>query len=505
MAKIDELSNINWAKSRKEIGQSSSSIEIKEDDWIISIMKERPNVSSSNKQYLPKVPAELRKKEQNKGFFDPTILSIGPYHHGKPEVEEAEKLKTNVARTFIAESNREPHEFYNNILKVVSDARKCYLPGSTDAYDDEAFAHMMFLDGCFILQYILATMQGRQDFFVEIRDHIGIAGWSAITVDIVLLENQLPFLVLQELINTKFAEDQGKLGEQLIENYIVMAYGNSIEMWRFREKTYKHEGEPPFHLLQLIRKRFLGSHHHHHHQTEEVIFSSEKLQDGPAGKDDQRCSLRTIFSCRSRSRGHEETKPKDPIKDIFSYSFRSATELKAKGIHFKPSSTSFLSDFTFTSHFGYGVLTLPQLIFGWGRKHLLLNMMAYELAPSEVTETKVCNYIYFMNSLINGADDVMELRTHNIIHNFYGTDEEVAKAFNSMATGYSYLSFQGPIKDVSDRIQEHYSSTMKTWTAQLLHDYFTSPWSVIAFLAATFALLLTALQTYFQISPHSSK
>ncbi|XP_059668332.1 uncharacterized protein LOC132313542 [Cornus florida] len=178
--------------------------------------------------------------------------------------------------------------------------------------------------------------------------------------------------------------------------------------------------------------------------------------------------------------------------------FDQPKNLKAKGIHFRPSTTFFLNDFAFTSRFGYGRLTLPQLVFGYGMRYFLLNMMAYELAPSiELIEWEICNYIYFMNSLINGAEDVMELRTHGVIHNFYGTDEEVAKAFNSMATGGAFVCYQGPIKDANDGIQEHYNSTMKTWTAQLWNNYFSTPWSAVAFLAATFALILTIIQTFF--------
>ncbi|XP_059654852.1 UPF0481 protein At3g47200-like [Cornus florida] len=289
------------------------------------------------------------------------------------------------------------------MLEVVSDARNCYLEGSTDAYDDVTFACMMLLDGCFLLIFM-----SRSTFTRDVINHVGVAGYRGIIADISLLENQLPFLALQALISST-GSPVGKL-EEWIENVMTSTYIDTNATWT--KRTIKHEKEQPLHLLDLLRRRFIVQ----YTPANEKVSSSGKIyqDDGPY--------------------------------------------------------------FTFTSRFGYGLLTLPQLTFDWGTKYCLLNMMAYELSTlSADEETDVCNYIYFMNSLINGAEDVIELRTHNIIHNFYGTDEDVAKAFNSLAIGGKYHSFNGPIKDVSDGIQKHYNSRMKTSTAQLWNNNFSNP------------------------------
>ncbi|XP_059651124.1 UPF0481 protein At3g47200-like [Cornus florida] len=487
MAKSNvELSSINFVEVELSHESGDELTADDNDEWIISILEETPNASSYKP--LQKVPRELREKEQNKGFFDPIFISIGPYHHGNPELKEAEKLKTIVVRSFIAAyTNVEPREIYNKMLEVVSDARNCYLEGSTDAYDDVTFARMMLLDGCFLLTF----MNRHGSAFNDLINHVGIAGFRGIVADISLLENQLPFLVLQALISST-SSPVGEW-EESIENCMTSMYIDDNATWT--ERTYKHEKEQPLHLLALLRRRFIGL----YTPADEQVSSSGKIyqDDGPCKLDDQprpRCSFKKVIPCWPK-RGHKES---DPHKDLYDHSFRSATELKARGIHFRPSTTFSLTDFTFTSRFGYGLLTLPQLTFDWGTKYCLLNMMAYELSTlSGDEDMDVCSYIYFMNSLINGAEDVIELRTHNIIHNFYSTDEEVAKAFNSMAIGGRYHSFSGPTKDVSDGIQKHYNSRMKTWTAQLWNNYFSNPWSVVAFFAATFALVLTFIQTFF--------
>ncbi|XP_059653438.1 UPF0481 protein At3g47200-like [Cornus florida] len=492
METSDELAGTSRRQAGHELGSEITAteariIDIVNDGSVSSFHKQlitdivKDGCTASSPKQLQKVPRELREKEKNKGFFDPRVISIGPYHHGNPKLKEAEKLKTRAVCGFVAGNKVEPHVIYKKMLDVVSDARNCYLEGSTGAYDDEKFAGMMLLDACFILHFIFAVLSDYRPFISQVIRNVGKVGYRAIMEDISLMENQLPFLVLQALISTTSTDVQHNwVG--LIEDFIAVIYiGDYNTMGR--EQTYKDEIKQPLHFLDLIRRRFIGQ---YSQSDEEERSSMTKVL--------HQVQPRPRFPCWPK-RGHMKIKP---VKDLFGHSFRSATELKARGIHFRPSTTFLFNDFTFTSWFGYGRLTLPQLTFWPGIKYWLLNMIAYELAPtSDTMLPKVCNYIYFMNSLINGTEDVIELRSHNIIHNFYGTDEEVAKAFNSIATDCAYLLAWGPIKGVRDGIQKHYDSKMRTWIAQLLHTYFNTPWSALAFFAATFALAMTVIKTFF--------
>ncbi|XP_059624739.1 UPF0481 protein At3g47200-like [Cornus florida] len=476
-----------------EKGESSGGIK-DGGEWMISIMEEKSLPPQRDK--IQKVVPQLRKGTQNNESFDPAIVSIGPYHHGRPELKEMEIFKARMARSFVADSERDIQEFRNKILEVVSDARSCYLDGSTDAYDDEAFVRMMFVDGCFLLYFIEKYLQNESEDLTELSEHLGYGRQPMLMGDLILLENQLPFLVLQTLASTRCPEDQGKGFINLIETFIDKSFLTDLDSTRKKRYSYstKYDGdEQPLHILELARRRCVCS--HSPAMTGQISSSEgEESEDQP-----RRCSFNppswSIFE--KRLRGHRATKQEDSVNDMFRSSFRSATELKARGIHFRPSNTCFLNDFTFTSRCLYGVVKIPQVLVGDQTKKVFLNMMADELAPSRVDKLDVCCYIYFMNSLINGADDVIELRSHNIIHNFLGTDEEVAKLFNALSS-FTVIPIQtGKIKDVTERIQEHYNSKRKTWTAQLLHNYFSSPWAVFAFFAATFALVLTFIQTFF--------
>jgi hypothetical protein len=53
------------------------------------------------------------------------------------------------------------------------------------------------------------------------------------------------------------------------------------------------------------------------------------------------------------------------------------------------------------------------------------------------------------------------------------------------------------------RIEKHYTNRWKTWLAQAYNTHFNTPWTMIAFLAASLALLLTLIQTWCAIHPNN--
>ena len=90
-------------------------------------------------------------------YVVPGRVSIGPFYHGRAHLQETEELKPVVAHRFCRGSGRSVQEVYDKILSVTEDARGCYTTtdGSSLVADlsDTEFADMMFLDGCFLLQF----------------------------------------------------------------------------------------------------------------------------------------------------------------------------------------------------------------------------------------------------------------------------------------------------------------------------------------------------------------
>jgi hypothetical protein len=84
------------------------------------------NSNQVNELMVPRVPSEFRKMKENTDCYEPLVVSIGPYHHGKQELKEMEKLKAKMAGQFVKDSGLAAEQMYSKVKELVSDARECY-------------------------------------------------------------------------------------------------------------------------------------------------------------------------------------------------------------------------------------------------------------------------------------------------------------------------------------------------------------------------------------------
>ncbi|XP_047259739.1 putative UPF0481 protein At3g02645, partial [Capsicum annuum] len=190
-------------------------------------------------------------------------------------------------------------------------------------------------------------------------------------------------------------------------------------------------------------------------------------------------------------------------------SYRSAMELRRAGIRFRPGKSRRLSEVKFTSFHCSALLTLPPITVDDSTKSEFLNLVAYEACPDTPDDFGITSYLTLMDSLIDHAGDVKELRSKGILLNFLGSDQEVADLFNEIARDlvpnpHAYV-------DVKDKIEKHYYSKSKIWIAEWKNTHFTSPWTVLAFIAALFVIglevtstFLAGIQTYYTVHPKGS-
>ncbi|WKA02818.1 hypothetical protein VitviT2T_020971 [Vitis vinifera] len=164
-------------------------VEISHRDWIESLRTaEERTQSQSQWPRIPKVPQMLRGTQDFKKFYEPRVISIGPYHHGRPHLYPGEMIKPLCARNFLADSKQDIEALYTKIVSNIEAVEKCYDWSSTKKYDDEKLARMMLLDGCFLLYFIC-----REGMINVLKVH----EIDFVEQDLFLLENQLPFGVLK--------------------------------------------------------------------------------------------------------------------------------------------------------------------------------------------------------------------------------------------------------------------------------------------------------------------
>lgn len=153
--------------------------------------------TTSRRRQIPKVPLFMRIDNKESGDYDPKVVSLGPYHHGKQELNFVEGFKQNALDMFIDGSNKNQDFFLQEILKEIDDFRSCYLEEFTNKYNDYEFARMMLLDGCFILNDIKISIESPFNSISRCTNtikHLGIAVFAITRRDLYLLENQVSLI-----------------------------------------------------------------------------------------------------------------------------------------------------------------------------------------------------------------------------------------------------------------------------------------------------------------------
>ncbi|GKV40808.1 hypothetical protein SLEP1_g48409 [Rubroshorea leprosula] len=437
-------------------------------------------------------------------YFQPIFVAFGPLHHPRDDdsrLYRAESSKLQLAAKFIKGSGRTNEDFYNNVKEHLSSLKKCYEQKELDKWkenwDDDDLAWMFLVDGCAVLY--LAHLDVNHYWEKVGCKNIDLVAFAKL--DMFLLENQLPFQLLQLLMSLctwvphreldgkdeggdSSHTDNGKAPEQvLMDSLKCFVHMNAMSLdpqhisisisddrmpkSQTRQHDQQQEEEEPAHLLELLRRELIG----------------DKLRK--QGEKQQRVKKSGGFwgivkKCCSRK--NKQT-------------FRSVTEMKEKGIFFRRSKKGRVTDIEFSDRYCMATLKLPPIVVDDSTIPKLLNLIAYEMCPDFVNDYEITTYVVFLDSLIDKAEDVKELRVAGVLHNGLGSDEAVAEMFNRMSDNL-VPNPELKYSDLQERIQVHCNSLWASDLAQLYHTYFKSPWSFLVFIGVLAGLLLTGLQTY---------
>uniref|UniRef100_A0A251UHW4 Uncharacterized protein n=2 Tax=Helianthus annuus TaxID=4232 RepID=A0A251UHW4_HELAN len=405
----------------------------------------------TRQRHIEKVPPLLLEGERgrrNREYYEPAVVSLGPYHYkSRIRFAQAEEYKLITLEEYGLRTGKPIALLYNMVFEVIHDARKCYIDGSTDAYNDEEFNQMMLRDACFVLFFIECISHANNMLLLN-SEYLGAIGFANITRDIFLLENQIPFVVLEVLLKLRFPDDKG---EDILNRFFN--YLNYGQVFTKDEKVLGNK--QPLHLLELYRSYFIS-----------LPTNSSKQSKKNVSDVDHKYLKRNRW-------------------------FASATELKSQWIFLRP---AYDEKIAFHSHRCYGVIKLPRRAVSSNSKVIYLNMIAHEMCTHNPNDFRVSTYIRIMKSLIIQHEDVKELKNKLILLNYVGCDEQVVKMYDEIdvpAVNYSkfYQFWRG--------IEKHHNAKYKTWAGELITNYFSSPWKTVALLAATAILLTSFLQTYF--------
>ncbi|XP_041026651.1 UPF0481 protein At3g47200-like [Juglans microcarpa x Juglans regia] len=431
-----------------EIGEEASELKKKRFEKLRKSKPDHPSINTPNggqkaTPKIQKVPLLLQDHKHFDKYFKPRIVAIGPIHHGEPKYEPAEAYKLRMAYSFVEDSRTKDEILYDIVEKNIEQLRQCFDDKVTEKYSDQALAWMLFVDGCAILQSIHCAVSNNCKDWTMKYDLMAFT-----KQDLFLLENQLPYQLLVDLMNSS-----AKIAE--LEKCITIFINQQAV---YSKSQPSQNGLPtterPIHLLDLLRTKIMKG----NPQSDDSKQNGERLK----------------------------------------LTYRNVEELRAAGIYMNCNdSDDPLTTIRFNRLLGFypGYLWLSPITVDDGMGPKFLNLIAYEMCPDFYNKFEITSYILFLDSLIDNIKDVMELRNKGILKNCLGSDKEVARLFNEIGT--DLIPDPDAYGDVKDAIQRHYDATCMNWIAEAFHEHFRSPWAIMAFSAAIIVLSLTFIQTWF--------
>lgn len=227
------------------------SIEIMNEDNILqsSIKEKMESISLSH--CLSRVPEQLFRGNEDKYF--PSLVSIGPFHHGRDTHKLMEDQKWRYLNTLLS---RKPYSeatlesCIRSVRRIEQKARNFY--GEKVEMGSDQFVEMMLLDGCFIIELFLVfafkNLRRRDDPCFSTNESV-----FRLRCDLILFENQVPFFVLERLFHLVPIPKQSTLS--LIE--LALSFFRPLIPDDHAQFPPKIDGPHTLHLLDLIRQHYL--------------------------------------------------------------------------------------------------------------------------------------------------------------------------------------------------------------------------------------------------------
>ncbi|KAK9289639.1 hypothetical protein L1049_007797 [Liquidambar formosana] len=266
--------------------------------------------------------------------------------------------------------------------------------------DPHQLAEIMLVDGCFILELFLRSWL--RDFTEE--DPIFHNAWMVPTIrhDLALLENQIPFFILEELFDKIIEPLIPKSEHQLITGLALSFFNPDLKLNEESiPKKYSQDGEH-LHLLDLLHKFHLPTYHKIDPEGEKYIHPLESLHLSLTSNTAQ-CTEELLPQSKE-SWGFKKSATTLLPQSNESWGFkRSATKLLEAGIELERGRDDHLLEISFNK--AKGDIIIPPMRIDETTKSLLRNLIAYEQCRSSAQQ-HITSYAILLGTLIHSAPDV---------------------------------------------------------------------------------------------------
>ncbi|KAL2346775.1 hypothetical protein Fmac_000775 [Flemingia macrophylla] len=391
----------------------------------------------TNECCIYRVPFRMRKLKED--AYTPDVVSIGPFHYNTlPRLLNMQRHKLSYCKAFLERTQTTSDTWIRYIQSVEPHIRRCY--SETLPFTKEELVNIIFVDSGFILELFCRSYYW--SWSSDVDDVCLETPWlsTAIVQDLLLLENQLPFFVLDHLFNISTS-------------------------------AHAHNSNSP----SFIQLTF---HYFDYHNISQLSFENISIRHFTD-------LLRTFHLQHPLERRAPRTSHQ------FVEHLPSATELSEAGVRFKENNESkCLLDLTFSG----GVLRIPQLKVHDSTETRFRNMIALELCHYHQS-SYISDYVQIMDFLINTSKDVDILTQEGVLINWIGDNNSVANLFNGLLVNNVRSSASSSYLLLAQRLNNFHRNRWNKLKWTLRHDYCKTPWQTAATIAAVILLTLALVQT----------
>ncbi|KAH8488331.1 hypothetical protein H0E87_024119 [Populus deltoides] len=457
--------------------ESNSSNHIEKTCKHISIkIPEDLQTTFRREECIYKAPAALC--DSNRASYTPRVISIGPFHHDSEKLRPMEIQKQRYLKEFCKRLRGKTKEQVQESLNVLSstiedekdEIKHCYADDTFVEFskDDEKFVKMILFDAVFIFELFLKNEEDIRDNKRYQDDFIIGKPWlrAAIQRDLILLENQLPFFILEKLYS--LAIEETKPG-----------YLSFLDLsCRYFEKYGKNKTKPckVWHFTDLVR-HFLSFKHPKLESPDgkqiKKLYSPTMLHQAgikfKALSDHFTDLVRHFLSFK-----HPQLESPDgkQIKNLYS-----ATMLHQAGIKFKALPNACLLDIRAWKEnenpVKKGELHMPPLEIDNSTECLFRNLMALEQCHYP-REELICRYVKLLDFLVDDKKDVDLLIENKVLVSRLGDSKAVAELINKLCL--EIVEVTSGYDALSQLLNDYYESSWNKNKAYLVSVYFHNVW-----------------------------
>lgn len=411
----------------------------------------------------PVVIAEVGPRTRNvcPEDYDPSHVSIGPYHHIKnPKLVRKQDKIRSLSTVMSAAARVDVKSYIDVVAGIEAKARSCYANTFDNHIDSNDFVRMLLLDACYVLVNF-GGIGGGGHRGSDMMEDVGV-----VRDVIYLAENQIPFFVVDEIRKLTIPDGGGGSAPDAITVYVrnlLRELQYSVAMPAVAEPP------GPDNLLHLL----------HMHLMPTVALPSSRS---------------TVGTGKPRRFGR----------------WRSATEYYCAGVGFRsrPLGGKGARSILEVKLDYYGrTLEIPHLKIDAETSRLLRNLMALEQSNPEEVGSHVTAYCVFLSQLAGTVQDVELLSRRGIIAHGLGSHNEVATSLANLCKG---IAFGGDDPDSNylratwEGLEESFRSRPRRWAAWLMLKYFRNPWLAVGLAAAGVGLVCTVVQAVYAVLAYTS-